>query len=103
MKESSRPPLSLLARSGRVADRESGTRTGPKSSARSAALCVRAVPVAAGRTRALLLATRGWVAIRCSTPTLLARAGKVAQNSSAAVTIAEALPGVHQNFLQIDV
>jgi hypothetical protein len=40
-------------------------------------------------------------AIRCSTPTLLARAGKVAQIGSAAVTIAEAL--LHQNFLQIDV
>jgi hypothetical protein len=46
----------LVVRSGRVADRESGARTGPKSSA--ARRSVRAVPVAAGRTRALLPATR---------------------------------------------
>jgi hypothetical protein len=71
----------LVVRSGRVADRESGARTGPKSSA--ARRSVRAV------------------AIRCSTPTLpgfwrrgvglRARRGKVAQIGSAAVTIAEAL------------
>jgi hypothetical protein len=81
-----------LVHSGRVAERDSGARTGRKSSARRAALCPRRSPSPPAGPRALLLATSGWVAIRCSTPTfVLARAGKVAQIGSAAVTIAEAL------------
>jgi hypothetical protein len=62
-------------RDDRMSSAAGASRTGSRALAlgRNRALaarrCVRAVPVAAGRTRALLLAARGWVAIRCSTPT----------------------------------
>jgi hypothetical protein len=61
--------LPNVVRSGRASRTGSRALALGRNRALAARRSVRAVPVAAGRTRALLLATRGWVAIRCSTPT----------------------------------
>ena len=65
----------------------------PPSKSRSAELAV--LSTAGSMTAPVSrMATRGWVAIRCSTPTYACASGKVARIGSAAVTIAEAALGI---------
>jgi hypothetical protein len=85
--------LPLLVRSERVADRDSGARTGPKSSARIAALCPRRSRRRRPGPRLASGDERVGRDSLLDTHVVLARAGTVAQLGSAAVTFAEALVG----------